>query len=311
MSPRVLLCALLLAFPATANAAGSHQLGLYKVDRHIDVAGEDEVHSVSCKSGDVALDGMWRIDNVDQDLDYQPDPPPGFGSTGKAAWDILESVLPERLEAVDRDTFEVQFHAVGGGDTQGKLFVTCLPDPTPKAQGHTHGWTVGPLVTSAPFAATPPETTAATGACPAGSMAIAPGFAWTGGSHGNVIRRWPAAGGWQWTFLTDATGGTVTVSHRCLTLRTDTAAGHRHTLKKRFVSDTLAVKPGLSTVEARCGEIYKGAIAAWDLGTFGNFDELWLLGHDPRPKIRAFKMLNADGVARNAQFGLWCFKDRT
>ena len=313
MSPRalVVLLAAFACLPASAQAAGSHQLGLYKVDRHIDVAGEGEVHEVSCKNGDIALDGMWRIDNVDQDLDYEPHPTPGFGTTGKAEWDILESVLPERLEAAAPDTFEVEFFAVGGGDIQGKLFVTCLPDPTPKAQGHAHGWTVGPLIAGAPVAAALPETAAASASCPAGQLPIAPGFAWGGDSHGNVVRRWPAANGWDWRFLTDQAGGTVTVSHRCLTLRTNTAAGHRHTLKKRFTSDTLVVKRGLSTVEARCGEIYKGAIAAWDFGAFSNFDELWLLGHDPRPKIRAFKMLNADAVARNAQFGLYCFKDRT
>jgi hypothetical protein len=293
MSPRaglLALAALLAAAPA-AHGAAAHQLGLYKVDRHVDVAGEGEVHTIACKPGDIALDGMWRIDDVDQDLDYVADPPPGFGTTGTSAFDRLESVLPHRFEAVSAGRFEVEFLAVGGGDVQGKLFVTCLPDPTPKAGGHAHGWTVGPLVTGPPVAAALPETPAT--------------------SSGTVAERWPAGAAWAWRFLTDQAGGTVTLSHRCLTATSSLNAGHRHRIKRQFRSRTIAVRRGLSTVEAECGQLYKGVIAAWDLGAFSNYDELWLLGHDPRPKVRAFRMLNADGVARNADFGLVCFKERT
>jgi hypothetical protein len=32
---------------------------------------------------------------------------------------------------------------------------------------------------------------------------------------------------------------------------------------------------------------------------------------DPRPKTRAYRVLNADGVDHNALFGLVCFKERT
>jgi hypothetical protein len=53
-------------------------------------------------------------------------------------------------------------------------------------------------------------------------------------------------------------------------------------------------------------------IGAWDFGSFYGYKKLWYLGMDPRPKTRAFKILNADlSNDYNADFGLVCFKDKT
>src|SRR3954447_8267288 len=74
--PRTCCCAVLallaLATGAAPASAGgrSHLLGIYKIDTPIDVQGEDGTYTAACHSGDIALDGMWRIDDIDQDNDY-------------------------------------------------------------------------------------------------------------------------------------------------------------------------------------------------------------------------------------------------
>lgn len=311
------LAVLASAVAAAPTQAGgrSHYLGVYKVDRHIDVAGEGGEYRIACRAGDVLLDGMWRIDEVEQDAEFVPDPPPGFPATGNPSFTQLESVLPVRAEAVGLDAFAVEFLAVGGGDISGKLFATCLPDPTPAVDGHAHHFTVGPLVTDAPAPATPPQTRTASSSCGAGEIQIQPGFAWAGASAGDVSRRWPATpssvAAWDWRFVTDAAGGTVAVSHRCLATTTQPAGGHQHRLSRNVRSGAASFGRGVSTREAACGALYKAVLGAWDFRVSGGHDELWFLGMDPRPKVRAYKLLNAAAGARTADLGAVCLKERT
>lgn len=320
MRTRTLLAALLAAAvpaagatPAQAGGRG-HQLRLYKVDKHIDIAGEEDVTAIRCRRGDILLDGMWRIDGTDRDFDYEPEPPPGFASTGDSHADMLRSVLPVRAEATTINRFSVAFLALGGGDISGKLFATCMRTKTNRVSGHHHSWTVGPLVTDPPVPAATPMTAATSSACGPDELQIAPGFAWTGDSYGNPVKRWPASPAsltrWDWRFVTDSAGGSVALSHRCLNRRTQVAGGHRHRLTRQFRSRAETLVRGLSTVASECGQIYKAALGAWDLGGFAAFDELWFLGMDPRPKIRAYRLLNDDGASRTAEFGAVCIKDR-
>src|SRR5688500_5555179 len=64
-----------IGMPSSALAGKSHHLSPYKVEEHVELEGEDGEYTLSCKNDDVAIDGMWRVDNVDQDNDWiDPDP---------------------------------------------------------------------------------------------------------------------------------------------------------------------------------------------------------------------------------------------
>jgi hypothetical protein len=310
----------LLAFATAAAPAGaggrSHLLGIYKIDVPIEIEGEDGTYTASCRTGDIALDGMWRIDDIDQDNDYKPNPPPGFGTTGDAKWDVLESVLPVASFASAIDTYTFMFLPVGGGDIRAHLFLTCLSQPTTQTAGHSHTWAV---------AAQPPQavavaagaTSTSTAACASGQMAIANGFDWSAGAaRGNISKRWPtspAVRGWDWTFYADG-AGTVNVSWSCLRLSTNPAGAtpHVHRMVKLLVTDGKVVRrDSTGTYELACGQLYKAGLGAWDFGANFQHTRLWFLGMDPRPKLRAYKFLNADGVNRNADVADVCIKERT
>ena len=311
------LVALLCTSAAPAQAGGrSHLLGIYKVDMPIDIEGEDGAYTASCRAGDIALDGMWRIDDIDQDNDYVPQPPPGFGTTGNAMWDVAESVLPQAAFASAPDTYTFMFLPVAGGDIRAHLFLTCLSQPTTQTAGHAHTWTATPQPHQSLAVASGPNPTT-TADCPAGEIAIANGFDWSpGGARGNVTRRWPdttAVRAWDWTFYSDGPGR-IDLSWSCLRLTTNPAGSpaHVHRMIKTVVTDTqVAKKNGVTTLELACGQLYKAGLGAWDFGANFSHTRLWFLGMDPRPKLRAFKILNAGTVNRNVGLADVCIKERT
>jgi hypothetical protein len=266
---RFLVAALALpacaTFTTPAMAGNSHYLGVYKVEKHVDFEGEGgPLETISCRPGDIALDGMWRIDAVDQDNDYVPAPPPGFGTTGNLLWDNLESVLTVTARRTALGTYSFAFLPFGGGDSQGKLFLTCLPQPTLMVNGHSHTWTVGPLQTNAavPVAGPGLTTHATTPDCAVNEIAIAPGFDWAaGGARGNVSRRWPsttAVRGWDWSFVSDDVGA-IDVSWACLALKSNAGGSpaHKHRIIKQFRSTTqLVVQNSPRTYQVHCGDLY-------------------------------------------------------
>ncbi len=90
-----------LALPAGALAADghkSHVLKLYKVEQHVDLEGEDGTYVVTCPDGDYALDGMWRIDNVEQDNDF-----------GGSLLDLWTTVRPVSMQSTGVDQFTFKF----------------------------------------------------------------------------------------------------------------------------------------------------------------------------------------------------------
>ena len=71
---RLLIGALSLAFVALpASASAAHDLGIYKVEQQVDIASDMVTADLSCRDGDIALDGMWRIDHADYDEDDEAD----------------------------------------------------------------------------------------------------------------------------------------------------------------------------------------------------------------------------------------------
>lgn len=343
-----------LAPPSALAGGASHLLGSYKVERQLDLEGEGGTYTLACGAGDIAVDGMWRIDNVDQDNDYVYDSAP----SGNAAWDVLNSVEPIAAYPSAIDTYTFRFLPLAGADAQGKLFLTCLPAQVRTAKGHQQSWIAGSVVTTQSSSVALPASPATYGntgsfttpPCPndpslGKRIAVSPGFNWeTDDTWGKPYKRTPTPGSanrsWDWGFFSP-TGGTVTVSWRCLNLLTDYypgPAGHRHKLISSYkpkVSPPAATLGAneVSEVQVACGALYKAMVGAWDFGAGGageaakydgyawlaadNAQKLWFLGMDPRPKVRAFKVLNtaltgapAMPTATTTKFGAICFKDR-
>ena len=340
--------------PSSALAGGkAHHLGSYKVEKHIDLEGEEGEYTISCPGSDIAVDGMWRIDNVDQDNDYVYDAAP----TGFPRHDVLLSVEPVAAYPISQSTFRFQFVPLAGGNVQGKLFLTCLPDEVTKVSGHTHKWIVdGTGVTTNPHADAPtlynPPVGPATyvnvqqtsTACPAGSIAIAPGFKWELNmpgppaipeAWGKPWKRFPTSThntqgwtAWEWGFFS-STGGNLTLYYNCLERLTGfkiPGGGHRH--KVAPVSKLTAVvgnnlkQNQVSEAQVECGEHYKAMLGAWHFGYNGYVwngadyhHKLWYMGMDPRPKVRAFKVLNTALVdvfpIPSGMFAAYCWKTKT
>jgi hypothetical protein len=340
--------ALAMLAPGSALAGGAHLLGMYKYEKHIDIQGDGGEYTISCPNSDIAVDGMWRIDNADQDNDYSYDTAP----SGNAGLDVLNSLEPAAAYPDDTSVsmWHFEFAALEGGDVQGKLFLTCLPKTATPNNGHTVAWlpsvrhTDGGTAIAAPSLA--PDTytntgTLSTTACPAKQMAIQPGFQWTGpnGSgyyYGKPYMRTPTSGmsstkwqQWDWGFFTP-TGGTVTLYWRCLPYLSDynqvALPHHRHAITVAPRTGTTpnpgTLKKGQVTeIQVICGEHYKAMLGAWNFGYSGYvwngsdyYKHIWYLGMDPRPKTRAYKVMNTDlsnDVNGSTFFGALCWKDKT
>ncbi len=137
-------------------------------------------------------------------------------------------------------------------------------------------------------------------------MPIVPGFAFDGGAA-TVAGSEPAGGG-GWKLTVDVTAPTsATLSVRCLNTDVDPAGGHTHALVTHHVVRTVTVPAG-QTIEEQviCADDAKGIVGTWSLppGVFS-------LGNDPRPKTRAYKLVNTTGSDQTAIVDLECLDDRT
>jgi hypothetical protein len=324
--------------PSTAFAGASHHISVYKVEQHVDLEGEDADYELSCDSTDIAIDGMWRIDNIDQDNDWQdPD------ATLASYWDgigtgpgltILKSVRPmsSYADAADVSKYHFQFTPLGGADVQLKLWLTCLPNPLAGA-GHSHNWqfsidsstqhTSATATTAAPAA----NAAVTTATCPARTILVQPGYQTLSTDHHLVYSRPETVGpswnarSWGWTVYS-STAGAATLTWRCLDVKSSPPlSGGSHTHKLVFnkkETQTVGGLPGQSVTERQqsCGEHYKAMLGGWDItegyvGAAPAHMATYFLGMDPRIKTRAFKFVNLDTSAKDVTVATVCFKDRT
>lgn len=305
-----------LGLPSQALAGKSHHLKLYKVEQHVDVEGDTD-YTVSCKSGDIATDGMWRIDDVSQDNE--------FDILGQ--WTLTVPIKATGV-AGNTEDYVFAFLPIAGGDVQVKLVVTCIENPV-TGNGHSHSLNTTWLTAANPAVTTPGDQTyslaAPAATCPtARSVAIAPGFDMsTQPGYGYVAKSWENNGadiGWQWRFDVQSASATepfaVTTSLRCLERKSNLNApgGHRHRIVHSFKSAS-GVTPARTfrTHQVHCGEHYKGMVGMWDNQ---GFNDHYFLGMDPRIKSRAFKWVNTrfdppGPASYTALHKLSCFKDRT
>ena len=316
-----------MALPSAAFGK-AHLLRLYKVEQHADLVGQDTKYTVQCPDGDLALDGMWRIDNVDQDNDYVF---PNF-SLGDPAFDVLRSVRPVESQAIDPSTFEFAFNPTSGGDVQVKLWVTCLGKKT-APNGHFVTWSISPGSTKPVSVGTPTTT----GGCPNG-IVVQPGFIVNTGDADLMTSRPTDASdttwAWKWdNFDPGPPAFTGTVSWNCLDLTSSfnqpAAPHHRHRIVKQFRSnDPLYAPPAavpsspplilhhaVREATMHCGDHYKGMVGGWDAqynNPLNGYGSLWYLGMDPRIKSRSFKWINSHASTDwRPNLYLVCFKDKT
>jgi hypothetical protein len=311
-----------LGLPASAMAGKSHHLKLYKVEQHIDIEGDLD-YTISCNPGDIATDGMWRIDDVSQDNE--------FDTLGQ--WTQTVAIKSTTVAANEQD-YVFRFLPIAGGDVQGKLWVTCLENPV-TGNGHTHHFNTR-RITSTQTAITAPTTSQSytvgpgsgggdhvAGYCPKGTyVPIAPGFdLTTTDGYGYVQKNWDATTGtdvaWEWKFNVASAGPatdafTAKLSYRCLELRSDLGGvpAHRHRIVQQYKSKSSlpVLRRTFRTHEVQCGEHYKGMVGEWWVSDY----HLYYLGMDPRIKARAFKFVNPEFLNDyTVDLKLSCFKDRT
>lgn len=311
--------------PSTALAGKSHILKMYKVEDHVDIEGDLD-YNVSCRPGDIATDGMWRIDDVSQDNEF----------------DLLgqwKETLAVKAIATSLGTYQFRFLPLAGGDVQGKIWVTCLENPAGPGGTHAHNFTTKP-VTATPAAETGPNGAVsyvvgpgsgggslAAGDCPTGQyVPIQPGFDMTATEgYGYLQKSWNATTGtdvgWEWRFnVTSAAAApasdnfSVTLKYRCLKLKSDPSTGpspgpHSHRIIQQYKSklNINHVQRTFDTHQVNCGEQYKGMVGMWDTGS----NDLYYLGMDPRIKSRAFRFVNIGFADQTVDLRLSCFKDRT
>lgn len=293
------------AVPSTALAGKSHHLSPYKVEDHVELEGEDGEYTLSCKSNDIAIDGMWRVDNVDQDNDWEdPDTglaafwanPASASSIGTSPdLTIRKSVRPmgAYADSTDESKYRFAFTPLGGADVQIKLWVICLPQPL-TGFGHNHNWqftnvpaqqTVSPAVF--PQATDPgdPLSLPTTASCPAKTVLIQPGFKTLfTNQHIVTSRPWPNTASWNgrqwaWKAWDDGQGaaGTATFSWRCMDVKSSTPSGggshtHKTVINKKETTwdstpaaDAQIGPQQIGERQQHCGEHYKALLGGWDV----------------------------------------------
>lgn len=329
---------------APADAAGNvgprkHEVTIYKVEKHVDLSGEypdDTLDTVvSCDNGDIALDGMWRVDHVDQ---YNPDPDDDENDSDVGTYNDERDV--HALASYPDASFDNDWHFSlendAWGNAQVKLFVTCIQGRTAANQQHDHGIVVGNVLTQAYHASTAGTTDFVDShvfnkTCPAGQYLVAPGFSFTGNDVGRLVGSWPQTSGrsWSWQFVHlvgDATPE-VTVYGRCLSKRVQAAnppgepKNHQHVIAMSIEPNGwpgyLRTLSWWQTKQERtftCDQDkpgYYGRKAAVGAFWIDNPWDVWFLGMDPRPKTRAFSFWNGAGGSPDVHLGALCVNSRT
>ncbi|MCW2844322.1 MAG: hypothetical protein JWN22_2238 [Nocardioides sp.] len=283
--------------PAQASAPRPHHVKMYKVEAHVDLSGEFPdntlVKDLSCDGSDYVLDGMWRVDHVDQ---ANPDTDT-FGDERDV------QVLWSYGDNANASLWHFKFSNGADGDAQLKIFLTCMQADTEGQHGHSH-----PIVLSNrkdmshAALASGTNTFDHTATCVSGEVVVAPGFKFTTG-YGRPFRSWPTSDfyGWHWGFLVSGAPADVDTYYRCLQIKTGAAGNgpHAHNLYTTWDTGwggthyTIPVNTGYEVQQSCESKFYdKGMVAGFWIDDPWH---TWWLGMDPRPKTRAFRYWNTGG----------------
>jgi hypothetical protein len=303
---------------------------MYKVEKSVTLEAEypDSYSgdvSLSCNDGDYALDGMWRVDHVDQWNGEDDD------DSTAVYHDERDVVFYTSTSSAAKDKWLFRFENLADGRAQVKLFVTCIEKQTEQADGHKHSVVLSDLNLTADSYGSDENSTAST-VCGGDELAVAPSFDFTQRTVNWIFRNYPTADGrgWNWSFVVESghapASVPVKVGFRCLKTKVANAGSksHSHQLIRSWRPQTTPFTDfylGLGTQEKQhsCDagadgskfQDYKAMV-----GGFYIFDphHTWYLGMDPRPKTRAYRLFN-DGVAgpdlNRVDLGALCVKSRT
>lgn len=293
---------------ASAAAPKQHQLTTYKVEKQVELDGEFPTNTktvdLSCRAGDYVLDGMWRVDQVDQanpDLDISGDERDvraiwSYGDAGDAAlWHFKFTNFAE------------------GAGAQLKVFLTCIDSRTEGQNGHRHPLNLSNQYLDTQSMLTVKATVTHPQNCGSNAIPVAPGFKLLNGPS-RIYRSWPTPNnrGWQWAFV-NTDGTNVELSLRCLIVKTHAAAGHAHNIKYTFTPGHDGQLRHLGhgnqvNRQEECSSQEKAMVAGfWVV----NPDYVWYLGMDPRPKLRNFRYFYKGGGSNDVYHTLTCINTRT
>jgi hypothetical protein len=307
------LAVIALAVPATASAttATKHHLSMYKVEVHVTLdESANGQYTVRCPNGDIAADGMWRIDHVDQFNPQTADP-------DELPWNVATgvSVLGSYPSASDSYTFRLRNNT--SEQAQVKLWAVCLGAKT-APDTHQNALVTTPLTSKSygPLPQSDFQTPAADQQCAPGSVFISPGYDITSGeAHNGASIPSNDLTGRTYGFYILANGTSIKTYGRCLQLTTGPANPGNHKHKIYANLKTAPVQEfnkgnGVWEHQIECGQDQKGLVGGWDVGDASmhwNSFSRWFLGMDPRVKTRAFKTYGDGGGA----YYLVCVNDRT
>lgn len=318
------LGALALVLPASASAktATSHRLDLDKQQQRITLPGySTQEYSLSCPNGDIAADGMWRIDEVGP-FNPQLADPDELQAFGPGGWHLGQAVSVRAAYPSSASTYTFRFRNRVSGDARLKISVTCLGSQT-AAASERHALVTRKLAGDTrdrqdygdfPGGFTDPSQYG----CGPGEVFVSPGYEIREGEAylfaslpglpdgvGLPLNRW------TYGFHVDGQPD-IRVFGRCLSLNTARANGHEHKLYAYLETDAQPVSWGNDVWERRisCGDHQKGLVGGFTVfepgGSFHD-PKRWWLGMDPRIAARAYTTWGPDGGTSS----LVCVNDRT
>lgn len=276
----------------------THWLTPYKLETHVSLGpGEQRTVTLSCSSGDVLSDGVFRVDAVDQ----------GTGTVTDVR------VLSSQANPVAQETWRGVVRNQATGQAQAKAFVVCLPGRTEAADrqtgyqdSHRHDISVDPTVVTG-GGTYPVGRPSATLTCPTGTEPIAPGYDVPSGAATLVGSEPTGPRSWAFTLDVTAPSTAVGLSLRCLRTTTSAVQGHTHELRLSHVVRTVVVPAGASVTErVTCADDAKGVVATWSVPPGVHH-----LGNDPELKSRDFRLHNTTGAPQTVTVDLECLRDRT
>lgn len=317
--------AIVLGLTTSASAAVGprpHEVYMYKVEKQVDLSGEwpdNYLHDhLYCNPGDIALDGMWRVDHVDQ---VNPDADNFYGDER----DVV--VYASYGDDIDRSKWHFRMENYADGNAQVKLFLTCIRGTVEQAFGHTHDVLITNRIDfshgSMPAG---PQEWDHNNPCPVGYWAVAPGFNAPNDDYVKIFRSYPTSSfrGWHWAFLVDHAHTDINVYVRCLNEKVRTYGSHpswhSHKLQIDWVPNfgghpfNLSVSHDKSEKQLSCDTYnpkyhdYKAMVGGFYID---DPHHVWFLGMDPRPKTRAYSFYWDGSGSSHGYLGVLCIRART
>ena len=190
------------------------------------------------------------------------------------------------------------------GRAQAKVFAVCVKTESETVGNHHHDLVVGGAMSEThPL---PTGRTDITMTCAPGQTPIQPGYLLDGTAP--VVTTYPdSVNSWRFGVVNDGAATTGTFTMRCLDNLVSTANGHTHQLGLDEIRRTVTVPAGqVAEFTLTCADDAKGIVAGYDIDP-----GLVVLGNDPRPIIRVFKLYNPTNAPLSAKLYLLCLKNRT